>query len=101
MSEPVTQSRSIPVSIHGRTYYLRGGDGDARTLERLAAIVDGKMREVADATGTVDTLKIAILACLNLADDYTRARDGLLPDDGDTDRRLARLVARLDEVLAE
>ena len=101
MTESVAETRSIPVSIHGKTYYLRGGDGDAVSLERLAAIVDDKMREIAEVTGTVDTLKIAILACLNLADDYVKARDGLLPDDGDTDRRLARLVARLDEVLAE
>jgi cell division protein ZapA len=92
------------VTIFGRTYRLRG-DGDDGYLKELAELVDGKMREVEAATGTADTLKIAILASLNIADDYLKASQGegtALPrkSDADRERRLARMVTLLDEALA-
>jgi len=88
------------VTIFGRSYHLRGEE-DAAYLARLAAVVDRKMNEVAESTGTADTLKVAILASLNIADDYVTASEaGVRKPAGDGDR-LARLVARLDEVLDE
>jgi cell division protein ZapA len=100
MSEPFADREPTPVTIFGRTYYLRG-DEDPAYLGELAAIVDRKMRDIADATGTADTLKVAILACLNVADDYLQASRGSTPrpDEG-TARRLARMVTLLDEALA-
>jgi len=95
---------SIPVTILGRTYRLRGS-GDPGYLTELASFVDGKMREIESATGTADTLKVAILASLNLADDYRKARRGTAPEagtepvDGAIETRLARLVSLLDETL--
>jgi cell division protein ZapA len=92
---------STPVTIFGRTYHLRGG-GAGGDLTELADLVDRKMREVADATGTADTLKVAILASLNIADDYLKASRGAGPaDHAASDQRLTRMVALLDEVLAE
>jgi len=99
-SKPRTKG-STAVTIFGRTYHLRG-DGDGEYLVELADIVDRKMREVAEATGTADTLKVAILASLNIADDYLKAgRDGLVSGDAGREERLARMVALLDEALAE
>jgi len=99
--QAVQDSGPTPVTIFGRTYYLRG-DGDRRYLEELAALVDLRMQEVADTTGTADTLKVAILAALNIADESKRARrqrgEAESPDDR---QRLARIVALLDEALAE
>lgn len=90
-----------PVTICGRTYHLRG-EGDPDYLHHLASMVDGKMRDIAESTGTADTLKVAILAALNLADDCVRGR-------GETDtnglkretNHLRRLVTLLDEALEE
>jgi cell division protein ZapA len=87
------------VTIYGRTYYLRG-DGESGYLQELANLVDARMREVADATGTADTLKVAILAALNIADEVLRTRrDGPFGDEQDRER-LARIVSLLDEALA-
>ena len=91
---------STSVTIYGQTYHLRG-NGDPTYLEELASIVDAKMREVAEATATADTLKVAILASLNIADEYFGA--GRTPSssrDADGDKRLARMVTLLDEALA-
>ena len=87
------------VRIFGQTYHLRGTEDEAY-LNELAALVDRQMREVVEATETADTLKVAILAALNIADDYLQARRGNeVPLDRETDRRLARMVTLLDEAL--
>ncbi len=91
---------ATPVTIFGRTYHLRG-DEEAAYLEELASIVDAKMTEVAEGTGTADTLKIAILASLNIADDFLKAYDDGTSHEGkEADKRLARMVTLLDEALA-
>lgn len=102
MSEraPTDHGDSTPVTIYGQTYQLRG-NGDAAYLRELAEIVDSKMREIAEATATADTLKIAILASLNIADEYFGAgRSSSSSRDADGEKRLARMVTLLDEALA-
>ena len=90
------------VTIYGRSYHLRGG-GDPEYLTHLAALVDRKMREVAGATGTADTLKVAILGALNLADDALQGRgaDGARKWTDEDDGRVRRMIELLDEALAE
>lgn len=93
-----SRAAPTPVSIFGRTYYLRG-DGDTGYLAELAAEVDRKMREVAEASGTADTLKVAILAALNIADDNRQARRGGGMPAGAA-ARLKSLVAELEEAVS-
>ena len=65
----------VKAQIFGQTYTIGGELLDDYVL-KLAAYVDEKMREVADATSTVDTQKIAVLAALSIADDlHTAQRD--------------------------
>jgi len=61
----------IQVEIFGQNYTLRA-EGDAEYVRSLAAYVDGKMREVATQTRAVDSLRVAILAALNIADERHR-----------------------------
>jgi cell division protein ZapA len=62
-------NKTVNVEIFGHTYRLKGVR-DAEALKRLAAYVDRKMNLVADQARTTDTVKIAILAALNIADEY-------------------------------
>ncbi|NYF53876.1 cell division protein ZapA [Tunturiibacter gelidoferens] len=71
-AEP-TQSQSIAVEIYDQIYHLRGTD--PAYIERLAAVVDAKMRAVASHGNTVDSLRVAVLAALNIADELCCARD--------------------------
>ena len=87
-----------PVNIYGKTYHLRG-DGDAAYLHELALEVDRRMRDVAETTGTADTLSLAILAALNITDECLQAQRGSVSVD--TERQLGRFVARIDETLAD
>ena len=98
MSEEIDSGAPTAVTIYGQTYRLRAAEDEAYLIE-LAGLVDHRMKEVAEATGTADTLRVAILAALNIADDYLQTRRGrAVPSDG-TDERLARMVKLLDEAL--
>ena len=61
------------VEIFGQSYNVRG-EGDPDYLTELARFVDSRMREVAAQVSTVDPVKIAILAALNIADEFSRYR---------------------------
>ncbi|HKO57617.1 MAG TPA: cell division protein ZapA [Thermoanaerobaculia bacterium] len=67
------KSDSTTVEIFGQTYNVRG-EGDPDYLTELARFVDSRMREVAAQVATVDPMKIAILAALNIADEFSRYR---------------------------
>ena len=65
----------VKVQIFGQTYSI-AGDLDVAYVQRLAAFVDAKMQAIADATGTIDTQKAAVLAALAIADElHTTQRD--------------------------
>ena len=73
MSTQTPQSGYVTVEIYDQTYHLSGKDLD-RT-RRLAARVDERMRAVAAASRTADSLRVAVLAALNLADQLARAEE--------------------------
>lgn len=58
----------VKVEIYGQTYNL-GGDLDEVYVQKLARYVDEKMRAVSDATQTVDSVRVAVLAAMAIADE--------------------------------
>ena len=89
----------ITVEIYDQTYHLSGQDADH--IRELAAQVDAKMRAVAAQGRTVDSLRVAVLAALNLADESRRRVEntGVAARVGHA--RAASLRGLLDEVLEE
>jgi cell division protein ZapA len=88
----------VTVEIYDQTYHLFGQDADH--IRGLAAQVDAKMRAVAAQGRTVDSLRVAVLAALNLADELSLAQkssDGVRLGHV----RAAALRGLLDEVLVE
>ena len=57
----------IRVNIFGMIYELDPGNLTPLEANQLASYVDGKMKEIAEKLGLVDTQKIAVLAALNIA----------------------------------
>jgi cell division protein ZapA len=72
MDEKAAETNSIRVDIYDESYHLRGSD--SAYIQRLAEVVDAKMRAVAQHTSTVDSLRVAVLAALNIADEYYQLR---------------------------
>ena len=87
----------IHVEIFGQTYAVRAG-GDPAYIEKLARYVDEQMREVSRASGAVDSVRIAVLAALNIADECFQAKSG--DADGELKQRAARLAETLDQLLS-
>jgi len=86
----------VTVEIYDQLYHLSGQD--AEHIRELAAKVDAKMRAVAAQGRTVDSLRVAVLAALNLADELSQAANA----DAQVGRaRAASLSGLLDEVLEE
>src|SRR5947209_20397406 len=90
---------SVRVEIFDQGYNLRGSDPEY--ILKLAEYVDSKMRAVAEQTHTVDTARLAVLAALNIADEFH-----LLKRNGDTGaseylQRAHHLSRALDEVLED
>ncbi len=90
---------SIRAKIYDREYALRTS-GDPEQLMALCAGLDKRMREVAASTGAADTMKVAVLAALSLADDLERTREELKKFDESISRRSIACVSLLDRIFA-
>ncbi|HHX77117.1 MAG TPA: cell division protein ZapA, partial [Firmicutes bacterium] len=62
------------VNILGEEFVIKGGASPSY-LTRIAEIVDTRMRNIAGANPKLSRQKVAVLACLNLADELVRARE--------------------------
>jgi cell division protein ZapA len=89
---------STTVEIFGQSYNVRG-DGDPDYLLELARLVDSRMRDVAAQVATVDPAKIAILAALNIADEFSRYRKQREDAAGIWIERTEEISDRLSEVI--
>ena len=96
-------SCNLVVDIYDQIYHLRGPD--PRYLEQLSALVDAKMRAVAKHGTTVDSLRVAVLAALNIADELVslrQQRDALSGNIAlNIKSRTETLAEMLDAVLEE
>jgi cell division protein ZapA len=66
------ESGAVVVEIYDQVYQLRGTD--PQYIDRLAGMVDDKMRAVSAHGATVDSLRVAVLAALNIADELVRMK---------------------------
>jgi len=97
----------VHVEIFGQTYTVKSG-GDPAYVEKLAASLDQQMKEVSRASGAVDSLRVAVLTALNLADEGARlrreaedARRESRSAGTSVDDRVARLARTLGAALGE
>ena len=98
MSRQQTDEQTIRVEIYNQTYSIRS-DGDNEYIQRLAEYVDRKMREISSGTFTVDSLKVAILAALHIADEYHQLQQAQQQADMQLAARSAECAEMLDRVL--
>jgi cell division protein ZapA len=95
MAEP----RVVHVEVHGQRYPIRTAL-DARYVHELAAFVQKRMELAASSSPSSDTLGLAILVALNIADEYFRSRSDGETADAALYGRAAALERIVDEALA-
>jgi len=91
-------ARVVSVQIHGQRYPIRSAL-DQEYVTRLAAYVDERIRAAADATPTGDSLRLVVLAALNIADELFRTRDMTRASAGEVAERAEELERLVDRVL--
>ncbi len=84
----------VDVEIFGKVYTVRG-EKDAEYVRRVAEYVDRKMREISQVTDTVSTSRIAILAALNIADEFFALRE----ETDELESRIKNLSRKIDKAL--
>lgn len=91
------KSESIVVDIYDQAYHLRGTD--PKYLQQLAALVDAKMRAVTQQGTTVDSLRVAVLAALNIADELVTLQQKHNTSSGAVEANIKTRAETLAEML--
>lgn len=90
------QQHTYEVKIFGSLYKIKG-DRSKEYTEHLASYVDKKMREVANNTPNISSIKIAVLAALNIANDLFEIKDEYGNKDLRLTSRFQCLLSKIDK----
>ena len=87
------KTRTIEVEIYDQKYslLLKTPLPDSE-VRKIAAEVDGRMRDIAAQANTPDSLKVAILTALHLAQEYKELRDRCEQKTDDLNRALEAVL---------
>jgi cell division protein ZapA len=70
----MAEAQIVSVKIRGQRYPISSAL-DAKYVNGLATYVDEKMRAAADSAPSGDSLRLAVLAALNIADELFRCQE--------------------------
>jgi len=102
---------TLDVSLLGRDYKIACKPGEEAELREAVAFLDRRMRDIRESSKTTSTERIAVMAALNLAHEFLRARtqptagtDSAPPaaiiDPAAVRRRIANMHFAIDQVMA-
>jgi cell division protein ZapA len=93
------EPRVVHVEVHGQCYPIKT-TLEPGYVQDLAAYVHQKMALASDASPSSDTLALAVLSALNIADELFRMRDQQIDDAGSISERAQALERIVDQALA-
>ncbi len=93
-------AKPIRVEIYDQSYNI-GGELEEAYVTELARYVDARMREVAEATHTVDSLRVAVLAALSIADELHSLRQNQEERDRSLRERANRCLTLVERALKQ
>ena len=89
----------VIVNIFGNDYRVISDDVDTERIKEVAEIVDARMKEIHREFPLPSTTKIAVLACLNLVDDYLQKENQLNKKLSEMEERVRSLILKIDEAV--
>jgi cell division protein ZapA len=90
----------VKIEIYGQSYNVQA-EGNEAYLKQLAEFVDTKMRTVAEATHTVDSVRVAVLAALNIADELHSLQERHENIEGPLRKHVEKCVAMVEKALEQ
>jgi cell division protein ZapA len=97
--ETTSEKQSVRVTILSRPYTLLA-PGDPREVEEVAASVDELMLAIAAKAPHADSTRIAVLACLHLADRLRSLERDLSLLKQRVDRKSEEFAGMLEQLIA-
>lgn len=98
--DKTTDTGVTSIEILGREYPIRSRL-DAGDVARLGAYVREKMEAVANRAPRRDLVHVAVLAALNIADDYFRSLDGRADDERHVLDRMLAIESMVDRAVGD
>jgi len=92
--------KSTKIEIFGQYYNIKGDMSD-EYIDQLAIYVDKKMKMIADQSPMLDTMKLEILACLNIADELFTLKKAIEDKNKELERRADEILKSIDNYLRE
>ena len=89
-------SESTVVQIFDHPYRIASAGADAEAIEKAAALLDERMRRIADKARRRVPLELAILAAMEIADEVIRHEDRREQLLSDADERISRFTRKLE-----
>lgn len=93
-------AKTVKVQIYDQTYQVQGDFEDAY-VAGLAQDVDQRMRVIAQATGMVDSVRVAVLTALNIADELHSLRQRQTELEGEVRQRTERALGLVEQALKQ
>ena len=89
----------VIVNIFGNDYRVISDDVDTERIKEVAEIVDAKMKEIHREFPLPSTTKIAVLACLNLVDEYLQRDNQMTKKLSEMEERIRSIILKIDEAV--
>lgn len=99
MQTNTSEKQPVRVTILSRPYTLLAA-GNTREVEEVAASVNDLMLTIAEKVPSADSTRIAVLACLHLADKLRTLERDLQSLKERVDRKSEEFAGMLEQVLA-
>jgi len=90
----------MKVEIYDQVYNV-AGDLDPEYVERLARYVDQRMRQIARGSGAIDSIKVAVLAALSIADELHSLRQSREKNQAALRANAERCLKLIDQALQQ
>jgi cell division protein ZapA len=87
--------RSYEVSILNQKFLIKS-EADERYVNRVSDYVSERIHDITNNSKSVSSLRVAILAALNIADDYFKLREKSKQKNLKTEEKVKELIAFLD-----
>ena len=88
----------VKVNIYGSEYSIMG-EAEPEYILELAEYINGRMKEIGQSIASGNTVQIAILAALNIADEYFQLQEMKSDVSGEMEQKTKALISMLDEGL--